>query len=330
MLKNLYPSAGGFRLDSVTPYLKRAGGVLIAIVLVLACVVYALRSNRAPAAVDQPTDQCICPDCGIVIQRPANLDCEEVNCPNCGQKMDTAATLAAATGGPGFGQLQAVLPSQQDTFAGQALAAFPPAQGPAIAQEWPQPGAAETAPPPSGPGTCVCPNCGWKLARQAGFYCSRVTCPNCQAPMTNSIPIGAVRSQPSADAPAAVGTRVMSAEPAPVVQSPAANPEPRLYGNSMPTLTPPSGGLLAQGGSFLQVAAPAASYSTTVQPIIAKNCLRCHGGLIRNLSGYSQVKSYADSGMMMMMIQPGGPMSRFLTAEESEQISSWIKAGAPQ
>ena len=72
----------------------------------------------------------------------------------------------------------------------------------------------------------------------------------------------------------------------------------------------------------------ALTYSKDIQPIIEKNCLRCHGGPIRTLKTYDQVKAYADSGLLKMMTQPGGPMSRFLTAEESQRLSAWIDSGA--
>jgi len=329
MLKNLDPSAGGFRLGLAGPYLKRAGGVILGLMLILAFFFYALKNNKAPATVEPTNDQCICPNCGIAIQRPPNLDCEEVSCPNCGGKMDTAATLAGSIGNQGIGPLQSS-PNQKDAFTGQIIAMSPVAQSPAFFQESPQPGAAETAPPLSGPGTCICPNCGWKLARQPGFYCSRMRCPNCQSPMTNSIPIGTAKQSSTAGDSSYTGPTSSGAAASPVDRSWISSQGQSPSAGALPSLTPPSGGLLAQDGSFLQVASPAIGYSNTVQPIVAKNCLRCHGGPMRNLSGYTQLKSYADSGLLMMMIQPGGPMSRFLTAEESDQITSWIKSGAPQ
>ena len=72
------------------------------------------------------------------------------------------------------------------------------------------------------------------------------------------------------------------------------------------------------------------TYSNTVQGIITMNCLRCHGGPMRTLRTYNQVRAYVDNGLLMMMVQPGGPMSRFLSAHEAHEIISWIKAGTPQ
>jgi mono/diheme cytochrome c family protein len=71
------------------------------------------------------------------------------------------------------------------------------------------------------------------------------------------------------------------------------------------------------------------TYSNTVAQIVQSNCLRCHGGAIRNLSTYDNLKAYADNGLLMMMIQPGGPMSRFLSADDAHKIISWVKAGSP-
>jgi len=72
------------------------------------------------------------------------------------------------------------------------------------------------------------------------------------------------------------------------------------------------------------------TFTNTISGIITTNCQRCHGGPIRTLNNYHQVKSYVDNGLLMMMVQPGGPMSRFLSAAEAHQIITWINNGAPQ
>jgi hypothetical protein len=99
----------------------------------------------------------------------------------------------------------------------------------------------------------------------------------------------------------------------------------------LPQTAPPTTQALAGtavGGTF--VAATAPSYDATVAPIVSKNCLRCHGGPMRNLSTYQNLKQYAASGLLAMMIQPGGPMSHFLTPAEAQVITDWIAAGEPR
>ncbi len=72
------------------------------------------------------------------------------------------------------------------------------------------------------------------------------------------------------------------------------------------------------------------SYDAAVSEIVARNCLRCHGGALRNLATYTNLRAYAANGLLMMMIQPGGPMSHFLAPAEAQQIINWVQAGEPR
>ena len=40
--------------------------------------------------------------------------------------------------------------------------------------------------------------------------------------------------------------------------------------------------------------------------------------------------SYGQNGLLMMMIQPGGPMSHFLAPAEAQTIIDWVEAGEPR
>ncbi len=75
--------------------------------------------------------------------------------------------------------------------------------------------------------------------------------------------------------------------------------------------------------------APTVTYSDSVRPILVKDCYRCHNGPMRNMATYDAVKGYADNGLLLMMTQPGGPMSRFLSASEYHTLTSWVKNGSP-
>ena len=44
---------------------------------------------------------CVCPSCGMTVPKPPNMDCEELNCPNCGHAMANGARLAAVAPNPG-------------------------------------------------------------------------------------------------------------------------------------------------------------------------------------------------------------------------------------
>jgi hypothetical protein len=71
------------------------------------------------------------------------------------------------------------------------------------------------------------------------------------------------------------------------------------------------------------------TYNNTINPILAKDCLRCHSGPFRNLSTYKQVKMYADNGLLKTLVMPGGPCHRF-AGPDFREIVAWINSGAPQ
>jgi len=74
-----------------------------------------------------------------------------------------------------------------------------------------------------------------------------------------------------------------------------------------------------------QVAAMKVYYSDTVKKIIMADCGRCHCGAVRNLMDYDSLKSYADSGVLAIMVQ--GPMAVF-AGNDAETILNWIDGGA--
>jgi len=271
----------------------------------------------------------------MTIPKPAGLDCEEVNCPNCGHAMNSAAVLAAVTGNPGGAPLGGTMTqNQQETFveqgilaqkpmAQQYLGTLPPqggiAQAPypgAMAQ---QPAAFALAPPVHEESKCVCPTCGKTVDHQPGVLCSSMQCPNCLSVMTNSIPIGRQQDMRLIG----MGGTLNS--------TPVAPPSPGAAVGAVPCpgtavgAAPPCAALT----KVVQTSTPSLTYTGTVQGIIQRNCLRCHSGPIRTLTTYDQVKAYADNGLLTMMTQPGGPMSKFLTSSESHQISAWVDAGSP-
>lgn len=205
--------------------------------------------------------------------------------------------------------------------------------------------AATLLPPIGKPGKCVCPACGVKVDRQPGAYCSHSRCPNCGTTMTNAIYVGQrQKAQPQGEArlaamrgggaggggagggpPCQQGGGANPGGAGPLCQQQGAAPG---GGQRCPTLVPAPA--RATATDPIAAASNGLTYSDAVRGIIGKNCLRCHGGPIRNLGTYNHVKAYADNGLLMMMIQPGGPMSRFLSAHEAHQIISWIKNSAPK
>lgn len=70
------------------------------------------------------------------------------------------------------------------------------------------------------------------------------------------------------------------------------------------------------------------TFSTGVQGVLAKDCLRCHQGPFRKLTTYSEVKAYAGNGLLATMVGPGGLMNRFAGAD-AQTLLAWIRAGAP-
>lgn len=73
------------------------------------------------------------------------------------------------------------------------------------------------------------------------------------------------------------------------------------------------------------VAAKKIYYSDTIKNIILADCARCHAGALRNLMDYDSLKSYADSGVLGVMVQ--GPMAGF-AGGDAQTILDWIESGA--
>ena len=212
------------------------------------------------------------------------------------------------------------------------------------------------------PGVCICPYCGSRLTRLPGAFCSQIRCPNCGTTMTNAIFVGqGQKAQPQPEARLAA-TQGGGAGGGAGTGGGAFCPQGGGVGTGGGAFCPQGGGAGAGTGgpgppcqqqgaapatgappnpSMAPAATPAPTsanqttmlgptYTNTVQGIIDRNCARCHGGPLRNLGTYQNVKAYADSGLLQMMVQPGGPMSRFVSAYEADQIVAWIKTGAPQ
>ncbi|MBF0468012.1 MAG: hypothetical protein HQK61_03870 [Desulfamplus sp.] len=68
-------------------------------------------------------------------------------------------------------------------------------------------------------------------------------------------------------------------------------------------------------------------YEPAIKNIILQDCSRCHSGPSRNLMDYDNLKAYADSGMLAVMVQ--GSMSRF-AGNDIGTILDWIDSGAPE
>lgn len=317
-------------------YLKRGMAVIIGVALAIGLYLYVIKDQPAAQGIQQATVMCSCPSCGTMIEKPAGLDCEELNCPSCGSPMGTAAMLAAA---PGAGVGAPVTQNQRETLAEQGGGGFGGNVGGGTAR-------LVRAPTPVAPAegaVCICPNCGKQIKRQPGVDCSMVVCPNCHSQMTNPVYVGTAGQQVPGGEMLLAG---MAGNTTPAQRNAGAvAPCPHTHGAVTAPACPSVGGTqqaapcpgvagggLGQppvGGGFTPAAAtPAITYSDTIRPILEKNCYRCHSGPMRNLTSYSSVKSYADSGLLLMMTQPGGPMSRFLSANEYHTLESWSKSGA--
>jgi len=359
-----------YRPDLVRPYVKLAVSLVVVVAIVLATFFFVIKGNSISQSAGTVSSICVCKECGTMIQNPSGLDCEELQCPNCGHSLSKGTVFGgadplnrAANNTPGSpNQLAATnnvlqpLPltqNQRETLAEQAIVATPQ-----VNQNPPQPEpdpqfAAATVPLPNKSGRCICPNCGTVVEGGNGIWCTNVHCPNCQSPMIDAIVVG--RTQPlieprepiliglggnanqhtggglgsiyqqnrsaangavsNAPCPQLAAAPCPQATPAPCPQSAAAPcPTHSINQHSVNPSTPGSQPI---------------AYSNTVAQIVQSNCIRCHGGPIRNLSTYDNLKAYANNGLLMMMIQPGGPMSRFLSADDAQNIISWVKAGSP-
>ncbi len=311
--------------------------VLVGAALGLGIYFFLTSKNQAASPSIGTADRlCVCPSCGMTINKPNALDCEEVNCPNCAHTMNNAARLAAAAGNPGGAVGTGTMTqnrretlaeqgvrtpgpmtqNQRETLAEQRIV-MPP-RPPAAAAQQP---VAFAFPPLREESRCVCPNCGKTVDRQPGMSCSHVQCPNCRSLMTNSIPIGRQQDMRLVAMGGGAGAGGGGAAPCPG----AGGGGGHGGGGGGAAICPQQG----PTANAPRVGTQPVTYSNTIQGIIHRNCLRCHGGPIRTMNTYGQTKAYADNGLLRMMTQPGGPMSRFLSAHESHQVSAWIKAGSP-
>ncbi|MBF0551001.1 MAG: hypothetical protein HQK60_10735 [Deltaproteobacteria bacterium] len=71
------------------------------------------------------------------------------------------------------------------------------------------------------------------------------------------------------------------------------------------------------------------TYRDPIKDILAQDCLRCHSGPFRNMTTYKHVKTYADNGLLKLLVKAGGPMHRF-AGPDAGIIIDWINAGAPE
>ncbi|MBI5481362.1 MAG: hypothetical protein HY906_21060 [Deltaproteobacteria bacterium] len=291
---------------------------------------------------------CVCPACGAVVAKQAGRECEELRCPRCRTDMKAgflfsgaapALTAPAAAAGAGVG---GAMPAAPPPAAPEREGLRNPTAAPGGA--WPAPGAGgfpategfaapyAAAPPtfpppiwtvnfvPQRPGAatvCVCPGCGTRVPNDGHLYCPGLRCPACGRTMMAGVRVGAAQPSTAAQAAAVAADPTARGE---LVATPGANaPCTRTYARPQ-TVAGPS------------VVAPtnAPTYSGSVAEIVSRNCLRCHGGALRNLSTYQNIRSYAQSGLLGMMIQPGGPMSHFLAPAEAPQLLDWVDAGEPR
>jgi len=327
----------------------RRSALIVLLVLAAVAGLGAISSARKKAPRSTPGAQqllgegrggvsaCVCPACGTVAAKPAGRECEEVACPRCRADMKAGYYFAGAA--PVVNQQRASLPPPVDALApvaplmplavprfggmssprADAVAPFPMLDAT-------QRGAAVTPPTwtvnfvPQRPGAatvCVCPGCGTRVPNDGHLYCPGLRCPACGRAMMAGVRVGAAQPRPAPGPGAAV-----------------ADPAARGELVATPGAIPPCGRSFARPQAAVPstVAAPinAPAYSGTVSEIVARNCLRCHGGALRNLSTYQNLRSYGQSGLLMMMIQPGGPMSHFLAPAEAQQLIDWVEAGEPR
>jgi hypothetical protein len=307
-------AAAGVQAGILGAYLKRGLAVLVGAAIAIGLFFYFSQTKAGEQALQQATTLCVCSQCGAMIEKPPGLDCEEINCPGCGGPMGVGAMLAAA------GEAATAPPSHA-----QAVAAVERPRPPRMPSAAPQPEGA----------LCACPNCGKTIQRQRGVDCSHVTCPNCQSFMTSPVYVGKAAPTKKAGemklAGMAGGTGLGHAQnhhPAVGGAVAVPCPGPHVGGSGLGLhQAPVTAGVPVNnvGGASVAV-----TYTNTIKPIVEKNCYRCHSGQLRNLTTYENVKPYVDNGLLLMMVQPGGPMSRFVSASELHMIDSWVKAGAPR
>lgn len=398
---NAAPALGLGNQAIVAAYFKLGLAAVFGLLLVLG-VYFLVTREPSNNNIAQTVAVCRCPSCGMTVQKPAGMDCEEVNCPHCGSPMRGAAILAAQTPAQ-----QPLNQNQRETLAEQGIVTPGPLnqnQRETLAEQGINPGANGQLPGANGAlvalgqpnlvtNTCICPNCGHVHQSYPGIACGQMRCPVCGTAMASAIYVGSgaqVRNglapqfrqpiqqfqqpiqqqfqqfqqpmqqqfqqpvqqqfqqfqqpiqqpmqqfqqpmqqfqQPVLQAQPLQPLQVPGFQAQGIIQAAAPGPCPGGPGglcpgavqNPAPTVPAPSAGYASPANSI--------TYSRHIQEVVASNCLRCHGGPLRNLSTYQNLKAYVDNGLLMMMVQPGGPMSRFLTADQAHLIILWIQSGA--
>jgi hypothetical protein len=71
------------------------------------------------------------------------------------------------------------------------------------------------------------------------------------------------------------------------------------------------------------------TYSNTIKFIIARDCVECHAGNFRNLTTYKNLKYYADSGLLLSLVSPGGQMHRF-AGQNYRYFEAWVANNSPR
>lgn len=372
-----------YKPDLVRPYIKLVVSIIVVIGIALATFFFIIKGNSITQSAGTVSSICVCKACGTMIQNPTGLDCEELQCPNCGhalskgtvfgagdpvqnQAVGNTAPVAANPNQTPMGN-NVLKPldlnqNQREAFAEQANRAAPQFNQPPPIQEVEPRLAAAPVPRPNESKKCICPTCGTMVEAGNGVSCTNIHCPACRSTMTDAIIVGQSRLATEPQEPFLIGLQgnanlhhpgvgfgangtpnpsagnnAFSNAPCPQVPtSPCPNHPTNPYATQTPTQgnvggTSPIGGSanLQNPGSLSQPTTQPITYSNTIAQVVQANCLRCHGGPIRNLSTYDNLKGYADNGLLMMMVQPGGPMSRFLSADEAQKIIDWVKAGSP-
>jgi len=83
----------------------------------------------------------------------------------------------------------------------------------------------------------------------------------------------------------------------------------------------------ATTGTEGAAAAQPLTYSGAVEPVLARDCLRCHLGPYRKMTTYEEVKALVDSGRFQTMLAPGGLMAPF-AGNDAQTLLNWSKSGA--
>jgi hypothetical protein len=339
------------------------GGIMLAVVGSLAAIAFGRKKTTLLQGAQPLAENgsaalraCVCPRCGSAVARRADLECEKIRCPRCAADMEAGFYFLGEQGSsaPTRNAPQRTLtqplalpapvnvaprdnwfqraPAWPESPFQQILAMANPPAAPFAApmpEDWFQ----DVRPVnfvPQRPGAstvCVCPRCGSRVPNDGHLFCPGLRCPNCQGSMMPGVRVGAMQPA-SSPASTAAPPPSAGAPTAAVPTAPTTGARGELVGGA-----PFADGLATSPLRPVAAVSPGgagSSYDAAVSGIVSRNCLRCHGGAMRNLSTYQNLKSYATSGLLMMMVQPGGPMSHFLAPAEAQQIIDWVDAGGPR